>query len=51
MSDGGRLAGFAAVLAVALGAGYGVGALVGPSEPAPDVTVVETGDEMTAEHD
>lgn len=50
MSSGVRLAGFALVLAAALGAGYGIGTAVSPAGPAPQETVEQTG-EMPAGHD
>ncbi|QTE30168.1 hypothetical protein [Pengzhenrongella sicca] len=51
MSAPGRLLGFALVLAAALGAGYGVGALVGPVSTDVGVpTVVETAPAMPGGH-
>lgn len=50
MSDAGRLGGFALVLSLALVAGLGIGALVGPVDGSPqDSGVVEPGT-MPADH-
>ncbi|WP_448072966.1 hypothetical protein [Georgenia yuyongxinii] len=51
MSNAARLAGFALVLAVALGAGYGVGAAVGPGGSAAQETSVEHAGKMPAGQD
>lgn len=51
MNDAGRLAGFGLALAAALGAGFGVGAAVGPiGVDEPPASVNQTGD-MPADHD